>query len=194
MSVWRDITFRFFKKYNIAINDELNDRFQEMTLDESARFMVRELGFPMSEKQLSDELIEMVADEYLNNLPLKPYAYEYIKKLYSSGVKLAVATSGFEKTCAGAFKRLGIYDMFTAFAYSHEVGVNKSNPDIYLLAAKRMGVEPSECEVYEDIAPGLVGARKGGMKTVAVYDALTPDFESVKKAADRYIMSYEELL
>lgn len=194
MSVWRDITFRFFEKYNIPINDELNDRFQEMTLDESARFMVKELGFPMTEKQLSDELIEMVSNEYLNNLPLKPYAYEYIKKLYDSGVRLAVATSGFEKTCEGAFKRLGIYDMFTSFAYSHEVGVNKSNPDIYLLAAERMGVEPSACEVYEDIAPGIEGAKKAGMKTVAVYDAFTPDFESVKNAADRYIMSYKELL
>ncbi len=194
MNVWRDVTAKFFGKYNIPLDDELNDRFQEMTLDEAMKQMVEKLGFPASEEQLGRELLDMIEYEYLYNLQLKPYAYDYLKKLYDNGVKLAAATSGYEKTCVGAFKRLGIYEMFSSFAYSHEVGVNKSNPDVYLLAAQRMGVKPADCEVYEDITLGMIGARKGGMKTVAVYDALTPDFEAVKREADRFIMSYEELL
>lgn len=194
MNMWRDITFRLFEKYNMPLSEELNDRFQEMTLDESTRFMHDTLGFSEPPERISQLLLDMVKDAYLNRLELKPYAAEYIKQLYDSGVRLAVATSGYEELCTGAFKRLGIYGMFSAFAYSHEVGVNKSNPDIYLLAAERMGVAASECEVYEDIEPGIEGAKKAGMRTVAVYDAHTPDFDAVKSKADRFIMSFEEIL
>lgn len=194
MNMWSDVTIRLFEKYNIPISRELNDRFQEMTLDESTEFMTKKLGFPVEAEQLGKELLKMIEDEYMYNIPLKPYAFEYVTKLYNSGIKIGVATSGYEKTCKGAFERLGIYHMFSAFAYSHEVGVNKSNPDVYLLAAKRMGINPQECEVYEDIALGMAGAKKAGMKTVAVFDDMTPDFEAVKNAADRFIMSFEELL
>lgn len=194
MNVWRDVTIRLFDKYNIPLDRELNDKFQEMTLDESTEFMTKKLGFPVEAEKLGYELLQMIENEYLHNIPLKPYAAEYVKKLYSEGVKIGIATSGYEKTCKGAFERLGIADKICAYAYSHEVGKNKSNPDVYLLAAQRMGVAAMECEVYEDIALGMVGAKKAGMKTVAVFDEMTPDFEAVKNSADRFIMSFEELL
>lgn len=75
------------------------------------------------------------------------------------------------------------------------MGVNKSNPDVYLLAAERIGVAPSECVVYEDIVPGIEGAKKGGFETCAVWDiSNTGKTEELKKKSDRYIKSFAELL
>ena len=84
MNVWRDVTEKIFRKYNIPLDNELNDSFQEMTLDESMKYMVERLGFPASEEQLGSELLDMIEHEYLYNLQLKPYAYEYLKKLQES--------------------------------------------------------------------------------------------------------------
>ena len=85
--------------------------------------------------------------------------------------------------------------MFSAIALSNEVGVNKSNPDVYLLAAQRIGTEPSECTVYEDILSGINGAKKADMRTVGIYDeASAGDMDKIKGSADKYIMSWQELL
>ena len=60
-------------------------------------------------------------------------------------------------------------------AFSSEVGVNKSNPDVYLLAAKRIGIPPEECTVFEDITTGIGGAKKGGFSTCAIFDETNAD-------------------
>jgi len=94
-----------------------------------------------------------------------------------------------------AFKRLGILDLITTHSNSKEVGVNKSNPDVYLLAAKRLGIAPEKCMVFEDIYPGICGAKKGGFLTCAIYDTLSKnDTENMKKDADIYIKSWREVL
>ena len=67
--------------------------------------------------------------------------------------------------------------------------------DIYLLAAERMGVEPQECIVFEDIVEGLCGAKKGNFTICGVYDkSSADDQEKIKEIADYYIKSFEELL
>ena len=114
---------------------------------------------------------------------------------FNEGVKIAIATSGYKDLAEAALKRLGMADMIDAYALSCEVGVKKSNPDVYLLAAKRIGVPPEDCMVFEDILIGINGAKKGGMKTTAIYDDLNvDDTEKLKDAADRYIKDWTELL
>ena len=148
-----------------------------------------------SSDEIKDELSRMAAYEYANNIPLKPYAKEYLEKLYNDGVKLAIATSGFKELSRAALKRCGVWDLFSAAALSSEVGVNKTNPDVYLLSAERIGIAPDECTVYEDILSGIIGAGKAGMHTVGIYDEYSAgDMREMKKTADRYIMSWKELL
>ena len=82
-----------------------------------------------------------------------------------------------------------------ACAFSSEVGVNKSNPDVYLLAAKRIGIPPEECTVFEDITTGIGGAKKGGFSTCAIFDETNADeTDALKQLSDHYITGWEELL
>ena len=118
-----------------------------------------------------------------------------MEKLKSEGVKIGVATSGYPDLWQHALKRLGMLDLIDGYALTSETGVNKSHPDVYLLAAERIGVAPSECMVFEDIVSGIVGAKKGGMMATAIYDESNKDrTEEFKKLADRYIVSWKELL
>lgn len=195
MGVWYGVTEQYFDENGRILSPETGALFQDMTLSESTAYMHDVIGFSQSPERIAADLERMIAKEYEENIPLKPYAEKYLRALQERGVQLAVATSGYAHLWRAAFERLGILQFFKTCAFSHEVGVNKSNPDVYLLAAQRLGVEPSECTVYEDILAGIVGAKKAGMHTVGVYDASNgADAREIMRRADRYIESYAELL
>ena len=195
MGVWHNMTVRFLEKRGLLIDEESIEKFRDMTLEESLPLIVSMFRLPDKIEDVFAEFNALAQDEYLHHIPLKPYAGEYLKKLHSQGVKIAIATSGYQELCRGAMERLGLWDCVDAIALSSEVGVNKSNPDVYLLAAERVGVEPSECMVFEDILLGIQGAKKAGMQTTAVADEFSrQDWAKILQAADHAIESWEELL
>ena len=195
MSVWWDVLIEFYRQRGVHLTDGEALEFKELTLDESIPLMIDELGLTESVDEVLDTLKGMAAKHYETTLPLKKGAGKYLKQLHDDGVKIAIATSGYEELCKKAFTRLGVWQCIDACAFSWEVGVNKSNPDVYLLAAKRIGVPPEECVVYEDITAGISGAKKGGFKTCAVYDDTNADeTDTLISLADRYIKSWSELV
>lgn len=195
MSVWWDIIIDFYKEHGQTLSDENAFKFKEMTMKESIPIIIDELGLSCTFEELSKTFQETGMKQYANTIPLKDGAGEYLKMLHQKGVKIAIATSGYEELCKKAFTRLGVWQYIDACAFSSEVGVNKSNPDVYLLAAKRLGVKPEECTVYEDIITGIGGAKKGGFKTCAVYDETSADdVEALKRLSDHYITGWKDLL
>lgn len=194
MTAWFKISERFFKRHNLAVTAEQTAEYKEMRLEDSLSIILKEYNLDMTVEEIIGEFRKMIAEEYRDNIPLKPHAGEYMKKLHSQGVKIAIATSGYESLCKSAFERLGVWKYIDARAFSNEVGKDKSNPDVYLLAAERIGVKPEECTVYEDIVLGITGAKKGGFMTCAVWDKTNEDeTEILKSIADKYITDWSEL-
>ena len=115
--------------------------------------------------------------------------------LYDNGVKMAFATASEKQVCEGVLKKHGIFDFFGAFAYVSEINIGKTEPDIYLLAAERMGLNAQDCVVFEDIIEGIRGAKKGHFTVCGVYDkSSAKDEEEIRTVADYYIKSFKELL
>ncbi len=194
MGIWYNITARFFEKHGLTLTDEKAEEYKEMTLEESLPQIRKEFNLNVTDEQIMSEFKGMIADEYANRVQLKAGVHEYLKKLHDNGVKIAVATSGYEGLCKAAFTRLGIIDYIDAYAFSCEVGCNKGNPDVYLLAAKRIGVKPGECTVYEDIVLGAQSAKKAGFYVVTVYDDTNSyETDKLKACSDMYITDWKEL-
>lgn len=195
MTVWVDITNNFFSEHGVSITEEQNLKYQEMSFEESLIAIHNDYLPNMTVSDMFDEFQHRAELAYANTLPAKPHVCEYIKKLYDNGVKLAVATSGFPKLVIPALKRLGILECFSAFAYSKEVGCSKSSPDIYLLAAERLGLKPENCTVFEDIITGIISASSVGFGTIAIADP-TNAHEKLRliQYSDRYITGWDELL
>lgn len=195
MQVWWDVVVDFFKLNNAELSYEDAKEFKEMTMKESIPLIKQRLNLAQSYEELSETFKNMGLMQYKTNIPLKRGADKYLKQLHDDGVKIALATSGYEELCKSAFTRLGVWQYIDACAFSSEVGVNKSNPDVYLLAAERIGIPPEECTVYEDILTGIGGAKKGGFKTCAIFDETSADeTEALKQLSDHYITGWEELL
>ena len=195
MGVWEKIDIDFLGKRGHAVPADLKDNITHLSFLQVAEYFKSTFCLEESIEDIINEWHNMAYVEYSTNIKLKPGAKEYLHKLKNHGVKIALATSNSLPLLEATLKNNGIYDLFDAITITDEVNKPKNNPDIYLLSAKKLGVCPENCMVYEDIIAAVTGAKKAGMKVTVVYDkASEGDIDILKNTADIYIHSYEELL
>lgn len=195
MGVWTDIDERFFRRRGLRLTPDYTAAVGAMDFREAADYTIRRYGLPDAPEDLIEEWTGMVEDEYEHNIGLKPFVREYLAFLAGRGVKMAVATASPPELYEPVLKRNGVHGCFQAFASVGEVEHGKGSPDIYLLAAKRLGAEPGDCIVFEDVLRGIRGAKAAGMTAVGVYDShADAERESIVAEADFYIGSFSRLL
>lgn len=108
-------------------------------------------------------------------LPVKSDAPDILEWLVRCEVPRAVATSTARRRALLKLERGGLLSYFSAVACGDEVEHPKPAPDVYLLAARRLGVDPARCVVLEDSAPGVRAALAAGMTPIQVPDLVAPD-------------------
>lgn len=153
----------------------------------SAAYYNDHFGLSVTGEEYLDELQEYLYPRYRDEIPLKAGVYDYIQALKARGATLTVLTASpirFVKPC---FERLGILDGFSHLWCCSDFGITKSEPEIYLEAAKRLSVTPKDIAFFDDSFHSLAAAKKAGLYTVGVYDEVAKAFtEDVKATADVY--------
>jgi HAD superfamily hydrolase (TIGR01509 family) len=131
--------------------------------------------------EFSGELFTLIDTE------LAPFddAVDAARELRSRGVPVAVASSSPRERLERTLGRAGLLDAFDVVVAGDEVEHGKPAPDMFLLAAARLGVRPSACVVIEDSPPGVQAGRAAGMFTLAV--CRVPGTEASLAAADRVV-------
>ena len=102
-----------------------------------------------------------------------PGALALIASLHARGYPLAIASSSPFWQIHAVIERFGLREMLQALASGQEVTHAKPAPDIYLLAAERLGVPPARCVALEDSGPGTTAAKAAGMFVISVPSAET---------------------
>ena len=102
-----------------------------------------------------------------------PGAVELIDALHTAGFKLAVGSSGPPENIQLTLEKLGRAASFSARATGADVQRGKPDPQVFLIAAERLGVPPERCAVIEDAAPGVEAANRAGMTSIAVLGTTT---------------------
>lgn len=195
MNVWSKVDEDFLGRRGFALTPDYTAAVGAMSFQEAAEYTIRRFGLSDTAEELIAEWTRMVEDEYAHNIALKPSVREYIDFLSEHGVKLGVATASPPELYGPVLKNNGIYDYFEAFASVGEVTRGKGFPDVYLLAAERLGSEPADCVVFEDVLPGIRGAKAAGMTAVGVYEAHSRiDEAKIRAEADLYITGFDRLL
>jgi beta-phosphoglucomutase-like phosphatase (HAD superfamily) len=100
---------------------------------------------------------------------------EFARVAKAAGVRLACATAGDPDNMAFAVGGLNMHGFFDAMVGAHDVARGKPAPDMFLLAAERLGVAPAQCLVFEDAPLGIEGARRAGMRAVAIASTVPAD-------------------
>lgn len=121
---------------------------------------------------LVDEKETLYREFAAPSLALIAGANDFVKRAKAVGLRLAVCTASTPKNMALAFQRFGI-DGWVETVVSPADGLRgKPHPDIFLEAARRLGIAPEFCVVYEDAPLGVEGARRAGMQAVALTTTL----------------------
>ena len=195
MWIWEDLAKHFLEKRLIPPEPGQNALFHNMTFESSSQYLAQHYPLDMTAEEIQCEWMDMVYPYYEKELDLKLGAFAYLQHLRQCGVKLALLTSNFRKNGEAFLKRNGIFEWFDVIMTSDEAGKGKENPALYLQTAKELRVSPQYCMVFEDILIAVQSAKSAGMMVTAVEDgASQAERDAIKRIADRYLVSFRELL
>lgn len=195
MSVWTEVDRKCLEGHGFRLTPDYTAAVNGMSFREAAEYTIRRYGFSETQEELAAEWMRMVEDEYAHRIALKPFVREYLAFLAERGVRLGVATASPPELYGPVLKNNGIYGCFHTFASVGEVSRGKEFPDVFLLAAERLGADPEGCVVFEDSLWGIRGAKAAGMTAVGVYEEHSSAQEgTIRREADRYIQNFGELL
>jgi beta-phosphoglucomutase len=145
----------------------------------TSREIIRSLWGPsLPEEQITrmDEQKESRYREILKqDFPAMDGALGLIDALFQAGFLLAVGSSGPPENLEFCLKGLGREDCFSATVNGLEVRQGKPDPEVFLLAARRLGVAASNCAVIEDAPAGIEAARAAGMTAIALTGTASAD-------------------
>ncbi|MCI4660527.1 MAG: HAD family phosphatase [Neomegalonema sp.] len=111
---------------------------------------------------------------YQKGIPTKPGAHDLLGSLQARQIPLALATSSRKHKAIPKLETSAMMTVFGAMAFGDEVENSKPAPDVFLLAAERLGVNPAACVAFEDSENGVRSAHAAGMLVVQVPDLLAP--------------------
>jgi HAD superfamily hydrolase (TIGR01509 family) len=143
-----------------------------------SRFPYREIRAETG--RLTDELFER------EGIAHKPGLLTLLDHLAALGLPLAVATSSDRDAALWKIKKANIDGRFAAVVCGDEVEKSKPAPDIFLLAAAKLGMPPSACVGFEDSPAGLMGLAAAGIRPVFIKDLVEPPPEILKQVWRRF--------
>lgn len=121
-----------------------------------------------------------------------PYAEDFLKRLQSADIPMALVTSSDEKKMESLFAQLPqLRNYFNAIIHAGLITHSKPHPEPYLKGAEAIGVAPGECCVFEDSLQGLAAGRAAGAKVVAL--STTYPADRLVSLADTVISSFKDL-
>lgn len=195
MWVWRNIDIDFLSAIGQELSADLQKCIEGMSFTETAEYFKKRFSIDDDVEDIKKKWNQMAYDKYTSEVKLKKGAKEFLARLKSDGIRIGIASSNSVTLIEGALKAEGVLEYFDAITTGCEAGAGKPAPDIYLLAAKKVGIAPSECLVFEDIPMGIMAGNSAGMTTVAVEDDYSHGMRKEKERLAKYfIEDYTEIV
>jgi HAD superfamily hydrolase (TIGR01509 family) len=190
--VWDEVREAFVRARGGRWHEGAQAAMMGMSSTEWSRYLVEELDVPGSPEQVNDEVVRLMLERYRASLPLLPGAVEAVERV-APHFRLAVASSSNRPLIDAVLEAAGLARHFEVTVSSEEVPRGKPAPDVYLEAARRLGVAPGDCAAVEDSANGLRSAKAAGMRVLAFPNPHYPPPDDVLALADVVLRSLDEL-
>ena len=194
MGVWDQVDIDFLAKRGIEVPADYMGKVAAMQFRQIAEYTIARFGLPDTPEALMQEWDDMARVASSTVVEAKPHAVEYLSYLKRSGAKLAVATSLPPALREPAMKHVGIFDYFDQIVSVDDANdVGKDRPDVFLLAAGRLGVVPEQCTVFEDLLVAMRSAKSVGMRVWAIHDDSSDgDWPDICGLADGVLFDFSE--
>lgn len=190
--VWDEVRERFVREHRGRWHAGAQRDMMGMSSTEWSRYLNEVLGVPLAPEEISHAVAGRVAEVYRDDLPLLPGALDAVRRI-AARWPLGLASSSNREIIDLVLDRAGLTDLFAVTLSSEEVERGKPAPDVYLDAARRLGVEPGPTAAIEDSTNGLLAAAAAGLGVVAVPNRAFPPAARALEAADVVLESLDEL-
>jgi HAD superfamily hydrolase (TIGR01509 family) len=164
--VWDRERRAYVRDHGGTWTDAATRAMQGMSSSEWSAYLRDELHADGEPEAISNAVAAMVVAEIERELPILPGAVRAINDL-AHAYTLALASSANREVIDAALNEAGITGRFAATVSSEEVANGKPAPDVYVEAARRIGVDPAACVAVEDSSNGLRSAHAAGMIVIA---------------------------
>lgn len=182
-----------FALNNLNISDEEHHKFMGVASDLMWQKIAdrHTLHLPVNELivQNRNESIRYFSE--LSGIPVMPGLIDLLEELTQKNFPMAVASSSFPEIIDLILEKTGLKKYFSVIVSSQEAGKSKPEPDVFLLAAQKLGISPEDCLVIEDSANGIKAAHSAGMTCIA-YQGPGANAAN-QREADAVVTSYEQL-
>ena len=169
---WR----RLAQKLGGDFTEEQNEQLKGVSRVDSLKKIIEWTGATVSDEEFQTLMVEknewyLELVQGLGPNDALPGALNFLQTAYDQGIKIALGSAS--KNAPMILEKLGITPLFTAIIDGNNVVNGKPHPEVFLKGAEALGLEPSECVVFEDSIAGVQAAKTGGMSSVGIGDAGT---------------------
>jgi len=173
-------------------HDQASRDMMGMSSLEWSRYMHDVIGLEDPPEEISAEVVQRLEEIYRRELPLIDGAVEAVERL-AARWPLGLASSSNRELIDLVLELSGLAQNFRVTVSSEEVARGKPAPDVYLEAARRLGVAPEGCAAIEDSENGIRSAKAAGMRVLAIPNPQFPPAEDALALADDVLDSLREL-
>jgi len=190
--IWDAVRETYVRERGGRYDDEIQRAMMGMSSHEWSRYLHETAGLDESPETINAEIVQRMLAAYRERLPLVDGAVEAVRRL-ATHFPLAVASSSNRPLIDAVLEVSGLAGCFKTTVSSEEVARGKPAPDVYLEAARRLGLAPERCAAIEDSHSGIRSARSAGLRVVAIPNPSYPPDADALAQADVVIRSLDEL-
>jgi HAD superfamily hydrolase (TIGR01509 family) len=190
--VWDEARRSLARAHGRQWPDTASRDMMGMSSPEWSRYMHDVVGLAEAPEEISAAVVRRLQDVYRRELPLLGGAVAAVERL-AARWPLGLASSSNRELIDLVLELSSLGRFFRVTVSSEEVARGKPAPDVYLEAAKRLGVGPEECAAVEDSENGIRSAKAAGMRVLAVPNPRYPPREDALAQADVVLESLAEL-
>jgi HAD superfamily hydrolase (TIGR01509 family) len=181
--VWDEVRQQLAEERGGRWHDRASRDMMGMSSPEWSRYMHDVIGLAEPPEEINAEVVRRLEALYREEIPLLPGAVEAVQSL-AARWPLGLASSSNRELIDLVLETSGLARSFKATVSSEEVPRGKPAPDVYVEAARRLGVEPAHCAAVEDSENGIQSAKSAGMRVIAIPNPQYPPADEALELAD----------
>ena len=190
---WSQIDATLLAEYGVTYRGEYHQNVVGVSYRFVVEFYKKAFALSAPTEEMMRRRGEIATEFFANRVDLFPNVKEVLEELRQMKLHLAVATSSVSASARPFLDRHQLTGFFEVIVTGEEVERGKPAPDIYLCAAKHLGIPADACLVVEDALPGIAAGKAAKMPVAAIPDRRFVDPSKYEKAADYVLNSIKEL-
>jgi HAD superfamily hydrolase (TIGR01509 family) len=188
--LWSEAELHLLARRNLRYSPKLKTVLMGRESREAVGIFVEHYNLRESIDSVLEERNQLIAKLFREHLQPIPHALQLVRSVRESGIKTGLVSSSPKKLMGLVLDKFSITGLFDLIVSGDQVNLGKPAPDIYLTAARELGVTPENCLVIEDAPNGVAAAKAAGMYCVAISTSVS---EPELAAADRVIGGFDEI-